>query len=79
MNDILGKKHKKRVIEVAIQEYRDSICFGAFTESVARAIEMMEQAYYMCSQCPYYVEDIGKLKKEIESAHQKYEKELGAF
>ena len=65
-------KHKEKVIKVAIQEYKNSILFG-FSSSTPHAINMMEEAFYMCS--PFNIKGIAELKKTIEEA-KKYRKEL---
>ena len=40
--------HKELVIKTAIREYENSVLFG-FSSSTAHAINMMENAYIMCS------------------------------
>lgn len=53
-------KHKEKVIEVAIQNYKDSVAFG-FSSSTKNAINMMEDAYYMCSG--FNIDGISELRK----------------
>ena len=65
--------HKELVIKTAIQEYKNSVLFG-FSRSTVHAINMMENAYIMCSG---NIEGIEELKKTIQDAKEKYEKELG--
>lgn len=65
--------HKEKVIRVAIQEYKNSVLFG-FSSSTAHAINIMKEAYYMCS--PFNVDGIAELKKTIKEAKEKYKKEL---
>ena len=64
--------HKELVIKTAIQEYRNSVLFG-FSSSTAHAINMMENAYIMCSG---NIEGIEKLRRTILEAKEKYKKEL---
>lgn len=66
-------KHKEKVIQVAIQEYRNSTLFG-FGSNTAHAINMMEEARYMCA--PFNVDGIVELEKTIKEAKIKYKKEL---
>ena len=66
-------KHKEQVIQTAIQEYRDSCCFG-FGSRTAHTISMMEEAYYMCSL--YNIRGITALKQTIDEAKDKWKKEL---
>lgn len=65
--------HKETVIEVAIQEYKNSVLFG-FSSSTPHAINMMEEAWYMCS--PFNIKGIAELEKTIKEAKEKYKKEL---
>lgn len=69
-------RHKELVIKTAIQDYKNSILFG-FSSSTAFAISMMENVFFMCS-C-YNIEGIAELKETIESAKEKYKKELDAM
>lgn len=69
-------KHKELVIKTAIQNYKDSILFG-FSLSTASAISMMENVFFMCS-C-YNIEGIEELRETINSAKEKYKKELDAM
>ena len=64
--------HKELVIKTAIHEYRNSVLFG-FSSSTAHAINMMENAYIMCSG---NIEGIEKLRRTILEAKEKYKKEL---
>lgn len=66
-------KHKEQVIQTAIQEYRDSCCFG-FGSRTAHTISMMEEAYYMCSL--YNIRGIADLKRTIEEAKKKWKADL---
>ena len=66
--------HKELAIKTAIQEYKNSVLFG-FSSSTAHAINMMEEAYYMCSA--YNIKGIAELKETIKEAKEKYKKELG--
>lgn len=66
--------HKELVIKTAIQEYKNSVLFG-FSSSTAHAINMMEEAYYMCSA--YNIKGIAELKETIKEAKEKYKNELG--
>jgi hypothetical protein len=61
----LRDSHKEKVIESAIQEYKNSILFG-FGSSALHAINMMELAYYMCA--PFNIKGMAELKKTIEDA-----------
>lgn len=65
--------HKELVIKTAIQEYKNSVLFG-FGSSTAHAINMMENAFYMCSG---NIEGIEELRRTIQEAKEKYKKELG--
>lgn len=65
--------HKELVIKTAIQEYKNSVLFG-FSSSTAHAINMMENAYDMCSG---NIEGIEELRRTIQKAKEKYKKELG--
>lgn len=67
-------KHKELVIKTAIQEYKNSVLFG-FSSSTVHAIDMMEEAYYMCSA--YNIKGIAELKETIKEAKEKYKNELG--
>ena len=69
-------KHKEKVIEVAIQNYKDSVAFG-FSSSTKNAINMMEDAYYMCSG--FNIDGISELRKIIDEAKEKYKKELSRW
>ena len=69
-------KHKEKVIEVAIQNYKDSVAFG-FSSSTKNAINMMEEAYYMCSG--FNIDGISELRKIIDEAKEKYKKELSRW
>lgn len=53
--------HKELVMKTAIQEYRNSVLFG-FSRSTAHAINMMENAYIMCSG---NIEGIEELRRTI--------------
>ena len=66
--------HKELVIKTAIQEYENSVLFG-FSGSTAHAIDMMEEAYYMCSA--YNIKGIAELKETIKEAKEQYKNELG--
>lgn len=65
--------HKEKVIKTAIQEYKNSVLFG-FGSNTAHAINMMEEAEYMCS--PFNIKGIEELRKTIKEAKEKYKKEL---
>ena len=65
--------HKELVIKTAIQEYKNSVLFG-FSSSTAHAINMMENAFIMCSG---NIEGIEELRKTIKEAKEKYKNELG--
>lgn len=65
--------HKELVMKTAIQEYKNSVLFG-FSRSTAHAINMMENAYIMCSG---NIEGIEELRRTIQEAKEKYKKELG--
>ena len=65
--------HKELVKKTAIQEYRNSVLFG-FSRNTALAINMMENAYIMCSG---NIEGIEELRRIIQEAKEKYKKELG--
>lgn len=65
--------HKELVMKTAIQEYKNSVLFG-FSRSTAHAINMMENAYIMCSS---NIEGIEELRRTIQDAKEKYKKELG--
>ena len=69
-------RHKEKVIEVAIQNYKDSVAFG-FSSSTKNAINMMEEAYYMCSG--FNIDGISELRKIIDEAKEKYKKELSRW
>lgn len=60
--------HKENVIKSAIQEYKNSVLFG-FSSNTARAINMMEEAYYMCS--PFNISGTAELGKTIIEAKEK--------
>lgn len=64
--------HKESVIKTAIQEYKNSVAFG-FSSSTAHAINMMENAYIMCSG---NIEGIEELRRTILEAKEKYKTEL---
>ena len=68
-------KHKETVIKTAIQNYKHSLSFG-FSSQTPKAIEMMEQAYHMCS--PFNIEGISELGKVIASAKETYKEKLSA-
>lgn len=65
--------HKELVIKTAIQEYKNSVLFG-FSSSTVHAINMMENAYIMCSN---NIEGIEELRRTILEAKEKYKNELG--
>lgn len=65
--------HKEKVIKTAIQGYKDSVLFG-FSSSTAHAINMMEEACYMCA--PFNIKGIAELEKTIKEAKEKYKDEL---
>ncbi len=65
--------YKEQVINVAIQNYKNSVLFG-FSSSTKNAINMMEEAYYMCSQ--FNIDGVSKLREAIDEAKEKYKKEL---
>ena len=65
--------HKELVMKTAIQEYKNSVLFG-FSRNTAHAINMMENAYIMCS---YNIKGIEELRRTIQEAKEKYKKELG--
>lgn len=65
--------HKELVMKTAIQEYKNSVLFG-FSRSTAHTINMMENAFIMCS-CN--IEGIEELRRTIQEAKEKYKKELG--
>lgn len=69
-------RHKELVIKTAIQNYKNSTSFG-FSSSTESAISMMENAFIMCS-C-YNIEGIEELRETINSAKEKYKKELDAM
>lgn len=64
--------YKELVIKTAIQEYKNSVLFG-FSRNTAHAINMMENAYIMCSG---NIEGIEELRQTIQEAKEKYKKEL---
>ena len=64
--------HKEKVIKTAIQEYKNSVLFG-FSSSTAHAINMMEEARYMCA--PLNIKGIAELEKTIKEAKEKYKDE----
>lgn len=64
--------HNELVMKTAIQEYKNSVLFG-FSSSTAHAINMMENAYIMCSG---NIEGIAELRRTIQEAKEKYKKEL---
>lgn len=66
-------KHKELVLKTAIQEYKNSVMLG-FSSSTVHAINMMENAYIMCSN---NIEGIEELRRTIQEAKEKYKKELG--
>ena len=66
---------KEAVIKTAIQEYRNSVLFG-FSSSTAHAINMMENAYLMCSN---NIEGIEELRRTILEAKEKYKDELNSL
>ena len=65
--------HKELVIKTAIQEYKNSVLFG-FSSSTVHPINMMENAYIMCSN---NIEVIEELRRTILEAKEKYKNELG--
>lgn len=65
--------HKEKIIKTAIQEYKNSVLFG-FSSSTAHAINMMEEARYMCA--PFNIKWIAELEKTIKEAKEKYKDEL---
>lgn len=65
--------HKELIMKTAIQEYKNSVLFG-FSRNMAHAINMMENAYIMCS---YNIKGIEELRRTIQEAKEKYKKELG--
>lgn len=65
--------HKELIMKTAIQEYKNSVLFG-FSRNTAHAINMMENAYIMCS---YNIKGIEELRRTIQEAKEKYKKELG--
>lgn len=65
--------HKEKVIKTAIQEYKNSVLFG-FSSSTAHAINMMEEAHYMCA--PFNIKGIAELERTIKEAKEKYKYEL---
>ena len=65
--------HKEKVIKTAIQEYKNSVLFG-FSSGTAQAINMMEEARYMCA--PFNIEGIAELEKTIKEAKKKYKDKL---
>lgn len=69
---IIKDAHKELVMKTAIQEYKNSVLFG-FSRNTAHAINMMENAYIMCSG---NIEGIEELRKTIQEAKEKYKKEL---
>lgn len=69
----MSNKQKEKVIQNAIQEYRNSVTFG-FSTSTPRAINGMEQAFIMCA--PFNIRGTDVLKKTIKEAKEKYKKEL---
>ena len=71
--DYMRDAHKELVMKTAIQEYKNSVLFG-FSRSTAHAINMMENAYIMCSG---NIEGIEELRRTIQEAKEKYKKELG--
>lgn len=65
--------HKEKVTKTAIQEYKNSVLFG-FSSGTAQAINMMEEARYMCA--PFNIEGIAELEKTIKEAKKKYKDKL---
>lgn len=65
--------HKELVMKTAIQEYKNSVLFG-FSRNTAHAINMMENAFIMCSG---NIEGIEELRRTINEAKEKYKNELG--
>ena len=65
--------YKEKIIKTAIQNYKDSVLFG-FSSSTTHAINMMEEALYMCA--PFNIEGVAKLEKTIKEAKEKYKEEL---
>ncbi len=66
--------HKELVIKTSIREYENSVLFG-LSSSTAHAINMMENAYIMCSA--YNIKGIEELRRTIKEAKEEYKKELG--
>ena len=69
---IIKDAHKELVMKTAIQEYKNSVLLG-FSRNTAHAINMIENAYIMCSG---NIEGIEELRKTIQEAKEKYKKEL---
>lgn len=69
-------RQKELIIKTSIQDYKNSILFG-FSSSTASAISMMENVFIMCS-C-YNIEGIEELREIMNSAKEKYKKELDAM
>lgn len=69
----MKSKNKERIIKKAIQNYKKSTKFG-FNETTANAINIMEEAYYMCM--PYNTNGINELKQTIKQAKEKYKDQL---
>lgn len=69
---IIKDAHKELVMKTAIQEYKNSVMFG-FSRNTAHAINMMENAYIMCSG---NIEGIAELERIIKEAKEKYKNEL---
>lgn len=65
--------HKELVMKTAIQEYKNSVLFG-FSRNTALAINMMENAFIMCS--PFNIQGVAELQKTIKKAKEKYKDEL---
>lgn len=65
-----SKRRKEKVIKTAIQEYKNSVFFG-FGSNTANAINVMENAFIMCS--PFNIEGIAELQKTIKEAKEKLE------
>ena len=60
--------YKEEVIKTAIQEYKNSVLFG-FGSNTANAINVMENAFIMCS--PYKIKGEAELQKTITEAKEK--------
>lgn len=65
--------YKENVIKTAIHEYKNSVLFG-FGRQTAHAINMMENAFIMCSA--FNIKGVAELQKTIQEAKEKYKDEL---